>query len=168
MVPQTCSWDELEGSSTDVVLTISNATLTIDGVGTFTASETINLPPGTYNYTWIADPGFSGSGSGSFTLLECEPGKADAAVDVGGCTWDAQNGSQINVTLTLENAILTIDGQDYSSSQTIKLSPGTYPYTWVAAQTTQEMGVVPSRSTGVNLPRLQLKLVLVNGMANYP
>ncbi len=114
-------------------MTISNATLTIDGVGTFTASETINLPPGTYNYTWIADPGFSGSGSGSFTLLECEPGKADAAVDVGGCTWDAQNGSQINVTLTLENAILTIDGQDYSSSQTIKLSPGTYPYTWVAA-----------------------------------
>ncbi|QRN83883.1 hypothetical protein JR338_03805 [Chloroflexota bacterium] len=133
VVPQTCSWDELEGSSTDVVLTISNAILTIDGVGTFTSSLTINLTPGTYNYSWIANPGYSGSGSGSFTLLECEPGKADAAVDVGGCTWDAQNGSQINVTLTLENAILTIDGQDYSTSQTIKLSPGTYPYTWVAA-----------------------------------
>lgn len=137
VAPQTCSFDGDTGvSSTDVVLTISNATLTIldsssNLVGTYGFSQTITLPSGSYTYSWIANQGYAGSGSGSFTLITCEPGKADAGVDVGGCTWDGEV-SQISVTLTLSNASLTINGQTYTSSQTIKLAPGSYHYTWTA------------------------------------
>jgi hypothetical protein len=133
-----CTFDDQElVSSTQVTLTLSNAILTIKDssnaeVGVYSTTKTISLPAGSYTYSWIAKPGYSGMGSSSFTLLTCEPGKADASVDVGACTWDAQNGSQINVSITIDNATLTINGHDYSSTQTIKLAPGTYDYSWVA------------------------------------
>lgn len=133
--PQACIVEE-PYNQTQVILTISHATLTIldsdsNPVGTYLSNQTITLEAGSYTYSWIADQGYSGSGSGSFTLLTCEPGKADAAVNIGGCSFDGV--SLIDVILTINNAILTIDGQEYTASQTIKLEPGTYAYTWVAA-----------------------------------
>jgi|GEM_PF-2829483 len=135
---QGCTYDDgTLISTTTVAVTVSNATLTIKNssnaiVATFASNGSVDLPAGTYTYSWIANSGYSGMGNGTFTLLTCEPGKADAGVDIGSCSWDAQNGSKINVILTLSNAKITFDGgQTYiTSSQTIKLDPGTYHYEW--------------------------------------
>lgn len=131
--PQGCIEEEPYNQS-QVILTIQHATLTIkdsDGavVDTYTVSDTITLEAGAYTYSWIANEGYSGSGSGSFTLLTCEPGKADAGVGIGGCTWE-EGASWIEVNLTINNAILKINNVEYSTSQPIKLNPGTYDYEW--------------------------------------
>ncbi len=49
-----CTWTPTGGSFRAVNLTINNAILTIDGVGVFTSSQTINLPAGVYTYEWEA------------------------------------------------------------------------------------------------------------------
>ncbi len=128
-----CVWnDNLQSSSTDVTITITGTTLTIEGVGTFTSSTTINLSPGTYDYTWEALAGYTGKGSGSFTVIDCEPNIASASVNVGACAWDQTNGSLTPVTITINNASLTIDGVGtYTSTTIVDLPPGTYNYTWV-------------------------------------
>jgi len=131
--PQTCIEEE-PYNQTNVILTINNATLTIRDsdnniVDTYTSSNTITLDAGAYTYSWIADQGYSGSGIGSFTLLTCEPGKADAGVGIGGCTWE-EGASWIEVNLTINNATLKINNEEYESSDTIKLNPGTYDYEW--------------------------------------
>ena len=124
-------------STTTVAVTVSNAVLTIKNssnaiVATFATNGSVDLPAGSYTYSWIANSGYSNMSSGSFTLLTCEPGKADAGVDIGSCSWDAQNGSKIDVILTLNNAKITFDGglNYYTTSQTIKLDPGIYHYEW--------------------------------------
>ena len=135
--PGACSWDG-EFSKTDVFVTVNNASLTISGpggpYGPYTTNTTVpGLLPGAYTYSWEALPGYSGSGSGSFTLIDCEPGKADVSVDIGACFWDEQGGkSYFYATLTLYNAELTIGGKTYSESGDIKLEAGSYHYTWVA------------------------------------
>lgn len=136
--PLACEWDPVnEVSETDVELTIENASLTLTGpsgvVGTYTGSTTVqNLEPGQYSYTWIGQSGYQGSGSGTFTLIACEPSKAAADVSAGACVWDEDNGSLTEVTITLSNASLTINGVTYTQSTSIKLGPGSYPYEWEA------------------------------------
>ena len=137
VVPDVCVWDsDNKVSKTDVSFNISNATVTLsdsNGVfGTYSSTQVVSLTPGNYSYTWTANTGYQGSGSGSFTVIDCEPGKGTAAVDVGSCAWDPQTGSLVLVTLTLSNAELTIDGEKYTSSTEIKLAPGTYAYSWSA------------------------------------
>ena len=137
VVPGVCQWDaQNQVSSTGVVLTIANATVTISNangvVGTYSSSQTVTLPEGSYTYSWVANSGYKGSNSGSFTLISCEPGKGDVSVDLGACSFDAQNGSLVDVVLTLQNATLTINNKEYTSSQTIKLAPGIYDWSWEA------------------------------------
>ena len=137
IVPDVCVWDsESQVSMTDVSFTISNATVVLSGsngvIGSYSSSQIVTLSPGNYSYTWSANTGYQGSGSGSFTLIDCEPGKGSAVVDIGSCEWDSQNGSLIGVSLTLNNAALTINGQEYTESSDIKLAPGTYAYSWSA------------------------------------
>lgn len=137
VVPGTCDWDvQSQVSQTGVALSISNATVTISDnngvVGEYSSSQTITLPEGSYSYSWVANPGYKGSGSGSFTLISCEPGKGNVSVGLGACTFDAENGSLVDVVLTIQNATLTINGKDYTSSQTIKLAPGNYNWSWTA------------------------------------
>jgi hypothetical protein len=127
-----CSWNETDGSLTPVTITLFNASLTINSV-TYPESTTIDLPPGTYPYTWTANTGYQGSGSGSITVYDCSPGSAYASVETGACVWTEQDGSLTPVTITVSNASLTIDGETYTESTTINLAPGTYPYTWEAA-----------------------------------
>jgi LPXTG-site transpeptidase (sortase) family protein len=126
-----CSWTEAEGSLTVVMLELLHASLTIHGV-TYTTSQTINLPPGNYPYTWIADPGFIGSGSGIVVVGDCTPGTATASVDPGACTWTQAEGSMTQVFIEVTHATLTIHGVTYATSQIIILPPGSYPYTWAA------------------------------------
>jgi hypothetical protein len=127
----TCTWSLAAGSLTPLTITLTGASLTINGQ-TYTASTTIDLAPGTYPYSWIALPDFNGSGSGSVTIGECTPPDASASVSAGTCSWNAQAGSLTPVTITLVGASLTINGQTYTASTTIDLAPGTYPYTWTA------------------------------------
>ena len=51
-------------------------------------SHTLNLPEGSYTYEWTANENYTGSGSGSFSTVNCEPGKSDAAVELGSCVYD--------------------------------------------------------------------------------
>jgi len=137
VTPDVCRWDaENQVSVNSVAINVSNAVVTIsnkDGiVGVYSSSQTVTLPEGSYTYSWVAVQGYKGSGSGSFSLVSCEPGKGDVSVDVGECSFDQQNGSLVSVNLTIQNATLTIDGKEYTSTQTIKLAPGTYSYTWKA------------------------------------
>ena len=130
----TCSWTQAAGSLTPVTITLSNASLTINGV-TYTTSQTINLPPGSYPYTWTALPGYIGSGSGTVVVGDCTPGNATADVSTLACTWTQAGGSLTPVTITLNHASFTINGQTYTESTTIYLPPGDYDYTWTAVGT---------------------------------
>ena len=145
ITPDVCRWDDQNQVSVNgVVITTSNAIVTISDtqgvVGVYSSSQTVTLPEGSYTYTWVAADGYKGSGSGSFSLVSCEPGKGDVSVDVGECSFDQKEGSLINVALTIQNATLTIDGKDYTSSQTIKLAPGTYAYSWTATEGNEGSG----------------------------
>ena len=128
-----CGWngDEFER---DVTLTIDGASVTIVGsggtYGPYTSSQTIKLPCGDYTYSWSAvDPDYEGSGSGDLHLPECDQSKADAAANIGACSF-ADDESQTTVEIVVQNAIFTIDGNSYDESTTIKLAPGDYPYSW--------------------------------------
>ena len=127
----TCSWTQVDGSLTPVTITLNHASLTINGV-TYSSSQTFNLPPGSYPYSWTAESGYIGNGSGTVIIGDCTPGNASAAITTGTCSWTEADGSLTPVTLTLYHASLTINGVTYSSSQTINLAPGSYPYSWMA------------------------------------
>ena len=126
-----CSWEQTVGSMTPVSITLHHASLTIHGE-TFTTSQTINLPPGSYPYSWTADSGYIGNGSGTVDIGDCTPGTASASVTTGACDWDMETGSLTSVSITLEHASLTINSKTYTTSQTINLPPGSYPYSWTA------------------------------------
>lgn len=145
VAPLTCEWDaQNQTSIMGAQLTIANAVVTISDtngvVGTYSSSQTVSLPEGSYTYSWTAADGYQGSGSGSFALVNCEPGKGDVSVDVGDCAFDQNEGSLVNVALTIQNATLTINGNDYTTSQTIKLAPGTYAYSWTATDGNEGSG----------------------------
>jgi hypothetical protein len=131
VTPGACSWTPEDGSLTPVTLTLEHASLTIHDV-TYTTSQTISLPPGSYPYSWTAESGYLGNGSGTVDVGDCTPGKASASVTTGACSWTQEAGSLTPVTLTLEHASLTINSGTYTTSQDINLAPGSYPYTWTA------------------------------------
>lgn len=137
VTPGICEWNTAdEVSTTDVVLTINNATLTLTGpsgvVGTYSNTTTVpNLEPGQYSYNWTGKTGYQGSGSGTFTLITCEPGTASASVSLGSCSI-VEGASLTPVTITLNHASLTINGVTYTENTTINLEPGSYDYTWEA------------------------------------
>ncbi len=87
---------------------------------------------GSYAYSWVANENFTGSGEGTFETLDCEPGKADATIIIGACTYDNEQSLTL-VSIFVNGAVLTIDGQDYFEYAELKLEPGDYPYSWVAA-----------------------------------
>jgi LPXTG-site transpeptidase (sortase) family protein len=126
-----CSWTQGEGSLTSVTLELWHVSLTLRGV-TYTSSQTINLPPGSYPYAWAADPGYIGSGSGTVVVGDCTPGTATASVDPGACTWTQAEGSMTEVYIEVNHASLTIHGVNYTTAQTIRLPPGSYSYSWAA------------------------------------
>ena len=112
---------------TPVTIEVNHASLTIHGV-TYTSSQTINLPPGSYPYTWTAETGYFGDGSGTVDVGDCPPGTASASVAAGTCSWTEAGGSLTPVFIEVDHASLTIDAVTYTSSQTINLPPGSYPY----------------------------------------
>ncbi len=129
--PDQCLWTQADGSLTPVELDLEHAVLTINGK-TYTASQTINLPPGNYPYSWTADSGYIGSGSGTVDIGDCTPGLASASTSVGACSWSQETGSLTSMSIDLDHASLMINGKTYTTSQTISLPPGSYPYTWTA------------------------------------
>lgn len=150
----TCSWDEENGSLTAVILTLVGASFTIADE-TYTASQTIYLPPGTYTYSWEAQPGYIGSGSGEITIGSCAPGEASASIVVGTCNWDEENASLTEVAIALVGASFTINDSTYTASTVIYLPPGTYPYTWEA-----QSGYIGSGSGELNIGSCEPELAL--------
>jgi len=131
VTPGACSWSEAGGSQTPVTLSLTGASLTINGV-TFTDSTSINLAPGSYDYSWTALSGYTGSGIGSVSIGKCVPPDASASVTPGACSWSEAGGSQTPVTLSLTGASLTINGITYTDSTSVNLAPGSYDYSWTA------------------------------------
>lgn len=128
-----CSYGE-GGFTREVTLTIDGATVTITGpsgvVGAYSSSQQIALPVGSYTYTWLATAsGYEGSGAGSFEIAACDPSKASANFEIGVCE-DAEGGKVKQINIWVENAIFTIDGQQYTEPTTIKLPAGDYAYSW--------------------------------------
>ena len=135
-----CDWLDA-ASLTPVTLDINGATITlfVDDGGALTqigefghGSHTINLPMDSYSYSWVANEDFTGSGEGTFETLGCEPGKADATIVLGACTYDNEE-SLTAISVIINGAVLTIDRQEFSENVELKLAPGDYPYSWVAA-----------------------------------
>ncbi len=130
-----CSWTQATGSLNDVAIMVDHASLTIGG-NTYTISQTIHLPPGEFPYSWTAQSGYSGSGSGSVSIGDCTPGNASASTTISGsCSWTQAGGSVTPVTIALSHASLTINSVTYTTPQTINLGPGSYHYTWAANET---------------------------------
>ncbi|MGZ6346017.1 MAG: DUF7507 domain-containing protein, partial [Anaerolineales bacterium] len=127
-----CSWNASDGSLTEVALTITGASLTIDGVGTYTSSQTIKLPKGDYTYSWTATLGYKGGDTGKFSVGDCTPPDATASVTPGACSWSRETGPLIPVSINVSDASLLLNGVTYTSSTTVNLAPGTYPYSWTA------------------------------------
>jgi len=138
-----CSFDEEIGSTTPVTFTISNVDVLVTGPGgpySFDTSTTLDLGLGTYDFQWVAEGDFQGSGEGSFEIGECEPNPlATASVVLGKCVF-RDGKSYGEVPLTIQNATLTIDGVEYTASTTITLPVGSYPWSWVADQGYQGSG----------------------------
>ena len=119
------------GSLTYVSLELEHSSLIINGT-TYDTSQTITLPPGSYPFSWTAQTGYIGNGSGTIIIGDCTPGTSSATLTVESCSWNQAAGSLTPVTVDLNNASLTINGATYTTSQTINLPPGSYPYSWTS------------------------------------
>jgi len=130
-----CEEDSVNSTTRTVSLMITGASLSING-SIYTSSSQIQLAPGSYDYQWEALPGFTGSGSGTLTVPECEEEVLNASVtiEVGLCEEEEleDRGSSTSISLIINGATLSINGIDHTSSATITLSPGSYPYSWSA------------------------------------
>jgi LPXTG-motif cell wall-anchored protein len=130
------SCEELDSSraARSVSLILTGASLTIGG-NTYTSSTTIQLETGSYPYEWHALPGYTGSGSGTLVVPECEEQVENAlvSIEIGTCEeeWEDRVSSK-SVSLFIVGATLTINGEEYTSNDTIYLAPGSYPYSWVS------------------------------------
>ncbi len=123
-----------EGTTVSVSFAVSHATLTLDGVS-YTSSGSVNLGAGNHSWSAVADNGYTmqGDASGSFTITTCEtpppPGQGKVSIDP-----ICQNGVTPGISVSITNAILTIGGNTYTQSGFIPLNPGTYAYSWTAAE----------------------------------
>jgi len=132
-----CGKDANQNDCGEVDILIDNALLVLNGV-TYTESSAVTLLPGMYPYTWQALPGFEGEGQGEIDATVCAPKLgAFAEIQVDTCHL-IENVSLTDVILILEGSELTLENGDhetfgpYNISQTIKLPPGDYHYSWIS------------------------------------
>lgn len=130
-------WCEWTGTKSiyqaDWTLTGALFSITGDGYayGPVDASGKTTLDVGLYEWSWVSDPAYAeASGGGIWDLtLGCEPGKSGISLNHVCNYVDGQSVNTVN--LTVNNAILTFDGKDYTENATLKLSPGDFPWSWV-------------------------------------
>jgi hypothetical protein len=68
-----CAWQDHQ-SVGQVPLVIDHAVMTIDGIGDFDTSQTVDLLPGNYGCSWAAIAPYVGSGDCSFAVeVSCKP-----------------------------------------------------------------------------------------------
>ena len=67
-----CSYSQENGSQSPASFTVDGAVIHAPS-GDITASETVNLPPGHYEWTWDAAAGYQGSGTLTFDVGDCTP-----------------------------------------------------------------------------------------------
>lgn len=117
-------------STSAVGITVDHATVSING-GSYSTSTTLNLAPGSYPWTWVAQSGYWGSGGGTLVVGTCDYPPASASVTLGACT-PGEPTSTSAVAITVDHATVSINGSNYSTSTSIDLAPGSYPWTWAA------------------------------------
>jgi hypothetical protein len=139
-----CNWDT-QPPSRSLSFSVSGATVTLNGPGgpftPFSFSNIFeNLAPGRYNYDWLANPGYTGSGYVDLELPECQPGVASVSVNLIACGFDDQNNPYADVAVSLTGSKLSINGEIIQESTNIHLPPGIYEYSWWAKSSFEGQG----------------------------
>jgi len=129
-----------EPGKDNVCFAVNNVTLTITGPGgEFDVSEDVcmELMDGPYNFSAVADPGFTlvGPPDGSFTILPC-PGPCYATYSIDPVCWVE---GVINSSFFVNHVTLTLagpegpDSEDYvmTTNTQLELIPGYYNFTAV-------------------------------------
>lgn len=132
-----CQWDG-QTSVTTVEITIDpagGASVSLAGQTLSGAGGTVDLGPGTYDWTATASAGYelSGPSYGTVVAVDCEPEPEPVAVAVvaGDCQWDGtQSITEVSISIDPANgATVSIDGQTVGGSGGIvELTPGTYDW----------------------------------------
>ncbi|MBU2578421.1 hypothetical protein KKA69_06410 [Patescibacteria group bacterium] len=96
-------------STTDVFLTLVGASVIFQGsngesYGPFSVNQTIQLPPGSYQFEWQSVDGFEGKGEGGIQIDSCEPSKEPPEEDE---EEKAQENDQSEVGITVEASTST-------------------------------------------------------------
>ncbi len=112
-----CNWDT-QPPSRDLSFSVNGASVTLNGPGgpftPFSSNMVFeNLTLGSYDYDWLADPGYAGSGHVDLELPACQPGIASAVVNLVGCGVDDQNNPYAEITVSLSGSELSINGETY-------------------------------------------------------
>ena len=145
-----CEEDSVNSTTRTVSLELTGASLSING-SVYTSSSQIQLAPGSYAYQWEALPGFTGSGSGTLTVQECEEEVLNASVtlELGECTPDGNGSTYRPLSITLVRSSLLLNGVTYTESTVVNLPAGSYSYSWTGLDESSGEGtldVIPSES----------------------
>jgi len=145
-----CSWDG-EVSTTEVAFTLGEGVTVLlsgpNGSQSFTESTTLNLPPGDYSWSAVADEGYviEGPAEGQFAVGSCEPGVALVSATFGVCKFE--NGTSIaEVTFTLSGDVtVTLTGPNgfemvLTETTTLELLDGHYEWTAEAGEGSEMEG----------------------------
>ncbi len=135
-----CIWDG-EQSLTPINVSIDPAgaaRVMVAGLA-FTSDGSVDVGPGSYDWTATARPGYElvGDSSGTVVAVDCAPEAEPVAVAIvaGECTWDGQ-ASITDVEINIDpagGAIVTLNGESISGSGgTVSLTPGTYDWAAIA------------------------------------
>jgi len=156
-----------------------SASVTITGPGgpyVVTGSgDSLDLAPGDYSWTAVAEPGFllSGLTSGSFTVGTCPKLPASVTVQVGSCPRPGSETRPVTVTISPSgSSTVTIEGpggpyEVTGSGDTLNLPVGSY--TWTAtADATHQLAVDSGEFSVASCPRIPATVTIDVGSCPAP
>jgi hypothetical protein len=156
-----------------------SAVLTITGPGgpyvVSGSGDTLNLAPGNYSWTAVAEPGFelTGSTSGQFTVGTCPKIPSSVDVSVGACPRPGSPTRPVTVTIDPPgSATVTIEGPGgpyvvTGDGDTLNLPAG--DYTWTAeADAQHQLDVSSGEFTVAECPRIPASVGITVGPCPAP
>ena len=156
-----------------------SAAVTITGPGgpyVVTGSgDTLDLAPGDYSWTAVAEPGFllAGPTSGQFTVGTCPKLPASVTVQVGTCPRPGSDTRPVTVTISpAGSATVTIEGPGgpyvvSGSGDSLNLPVGSY--TWTAtADATHQLAVDSGAFSVASCPRIPATVTIDVGQCPAP
>jgi hypothetical protein len=130
-----CGFDDQNNPYGEVTVSLTGSELSINEE-VYDETTTLFLPPGNYDYSWWAKPGFEGEGEGEIDTSVCLPkATPEVVIEIGSCSIkNDQSLTEVHLFISGAELALTNSEGDligpYSSSQTISLLPGEYHYEW--------------------------------------